>query len=196
MTTEVVNVRAATDGEQDRVVGPIVLGFAADPVLRWFFPDPHQYLDAFPQLVRAVAAPAFEHGSAFRDDSFGSGALWLPPGVEPDVQSIVELLQRTIDPGRLAPVFALFEAKGKYHSHEPHWYLHMLAVDPALQGRGLGSLLLAEGLKRVDAEHLPAYLESTNTRNVSLYERHGFEVLATVEVEGSPPMRPMLRAAR
>jgi len=196
MTTDVVTVRPAREGEQDRVVGPIVLGFAADPVLRWFFPDPHQYLEAFPQLVRAVAAPAFEHGSAYRDDSFNGGALWLPPGVEPDVASIVELLQRSIDPSRLAQVFALFEAKGKYHPHEPHWYLHMLAVDPALQARGLGSQLLTDGLKRVDADHLPAYLESTNPRNVSLYERHGFEVLAAVEVEGSPAMRPMLRAAR
>lgn len=196
MTIEVASARLATPDERDRVVGTIVLAFSTDPLLRWFFPDPHQFLDAFPQLVRAVAAPAFDHGSAYCDDSFGAGALWLGPGVEPDVESIVQLLQRTIDPDRLTQIFALFEAKGRYHPHEPHWYLHMIGVDPAQQGRGLGARLLRQTLERVDAEHLPAYLESSNPRNVSLYERHGFEVLAEVAVDGSPTMRPMLRAAR
>jgi hypothetical protein len=43
---------------------------------------------------------------------------------------------------------------------------------------------------------VPAYLESTNPRNVSFYRRHGFEVLGTIQVGSSPPLIPMLRPPR
>jgi hypothetical protein len=38
-----------------------------------------------------------------------------------------------------------------------------------------------------------AYLESSNPKNITLYERHGFELLGTIQVEASPPIFPMLR---
>jgi ribosomal protein S18 acetylase RimI-like enzyme len=72
----------------------------------------------------------------------------------------------------------------------------MLGVDPARQGLGLGSAMLKAGLARVDADHLPAYLESSNPRNVPLYERFGFEVMGVIQPEDFPPLIPMYRAAR
>ena len=47
-----------------------------------------------------------------------------------------------------------------------------------------------------DRDHAPAYLESSNPKNIPLYERHGFIVLGTIQVGTSPPIVPMLRAAR
>jgi hypothetical protein len=38
--------------------------------------------------------------------------------------------------------------------------------------------------------------ESTNPRNVPLYERHGFERLGTIQSGSSPPLFPMLRRPR
>jgi GNAT superfamily N-acetyltransferase len=60
---------------------------------------------------------------------------------------------------------------------EPHWYLPLLGVDPALQGRGAGSALLKVVLDRADSARLPAYLWTAKARNVSFYQRRGFEVL-------------------
>jgi len=57
-------------------------------------------------------------------------------------------------------------------------------------------MLMKTALERVDAEGLPAYLESSNARNVSLYERHGFEVIGEIQHGSSPSMLPMYRAAR
>ena len=45
-----------------------------------------------------------------------------------------------------------------------------------MQGRGLGSALLAFLTDRADAAGLHAYLEATNERGVTLYERFGFVV--------------------
>lgn len=45
----------------------------------------------------------------------------------------------------------------------------------------------------IDEDHLHPYLESSNPANISLYRRHGFEVIREVRVGGSPPSIPMLR---
>lgn len=55
---------------------------------------------------------------------------------------------------------------------------------------------MKHALRRVDEDRLPAYLESSNPRNISLYERHGFEVVGEIQVGKSPVMTPMIRAAR
>ena len=51
-------------------------------------------------------------------------------------------------------------------------------------------------LEIVDADHLPAYLESPNPRNVSLYERHGFRLTGEAQAGACPPVVFMARDAR
>ncbi len=51
-------------------------------------------------------------------------------------------------------------------------------------------------LARVDAERLPAYLESSNPRNIPFYERHGFEVIGRIQSGATPVVTPMLRRGR
>jgi len=90
----------------------------------------------------------------------------------------------------------VLEQIGLHHIEEPHWYLPMIGVDPSRQGQGLGSALLAHALARCDAEHMPAYLESSNPATVPLYQRHGFRVTAEIQAGASPVIYPMLRDAR
>ena len=79
---------------------------------------------------------------------------------------------------------------------EPHWYLYMVAVAPAARGRGIGGRLLGHGLKRVDAEGLPAHLESTTPGSRRLYERFGFRQVAELAGSGLPVYWAMTRPAR
>lgn len=51
-------------------------------------------------------------------------------------------------------------------------------------------------LDACDRDHAPAYLESSNPKNIPLYERHEFELLGTIQVGTSPPIFPMLRKPR
>lgn len=55
---------------------------------------------------------------------------------------------------------------------------------------------LKHALARVDEGKLPAQLESSNPRNISLYERHGFETIGEIQIGNSPVVTPMLRPAR
>jgi len=54
---------------------------------------------------------------------------------------------------------------------------------------------LKDALLRCDGEGLIAYLESSNPANISLYERHGFRVMAEIQCRDAPPLYPMLRPA-
>jgi ribosomal protein S18 acetylase RimI-like enzyme len=61
---------------------------------------------------------------------------------------------------------------------QPHWYVHMMAVRPDQQGRGLGSRLLermlAETADRVP--RLQCVLTTHLRQNLAFYQRAGFEV--------------------
>jgi GNAT superfamily N-acetyltransferase len=189
-------VRTMTLDDDAPAIDTIVLAFAADPVARWTWPDAHQYLTTMPNLVRAFGGNAFAHGTAYCTIGCAGAALWLPPGVHPDDETLDVIMQTTVSTSNRDEVSSMFEQMARYHPGEPHWYLPLIGVDPAHQGKGLGDALMTYALQYCDRDHLPAYLESTNPRNISLYRRHGFETLDTIQVGGSPPLVPMLRPAR
>ena len=147
-------------------------------------------------FVRAFGGNAFLHGGAHCTASYAGAALWLPPGVHADAARLGELMQSTASPSAQEAGSGIFEQMAKYHPDEPHWYLPLIGVDPAYQGKGHGDALMAFALDRCDRDKLPAYLESTNPRNMSLYRRHGFEALGEIQVGSSPVLVPMLRRAR
>jgi ribosomal protein S18 acetylase RimI-like enzyme len=189
-------VRTMTADDEAAAVATIALAFAADPMTRWTWPHPHQYLTAVPKFVRAFGGKAFTHGSAYGTQDRTGAALWLPPDVHPDADVLGEFIAKTASPSARADADGIFEQMGKYHPGGPHWYLPLIGVDPAHQGKGHGDALMAYALERCDRDKLPAYLESSNPRNLSLYRRHGFEALGTIQVGSSPTLVPMLRRSR
>jgi ribosomal protein S18 acetylase RimI-like enzyme len=144
--------------------------------------------------VQAFAGGAIECGTAYYIDGYRGAALWLPPDAGPDEEALVALLKESVRAADRDAVFAVFEEMGRYHPREPHWYLPLIGVAPSYQGRGYGSELMQHALLQCDRARRPAYLESSNVRNIPLYQRHGFEILGTIEIGSSPPIVPMLRA--
>ncbi|HXW04943.1 MAG TPA: N-acetyltransferase [Vicinamibacterales bacterium] len=192
----VPTVRVPSAAEEAAAVGAVVLAFSTDPMARWCWPAPHTYLATMPRFTRAFAGGAFVHGGAFCSGDFAGAALWLKPGVAPDEQTMGEIAQATVSDDIRQDLFAVMEQMGRSHPHEAHWYLPLIGVDPARQGQGYGDALMRYALEQCDRQHLPAYLESTNPRNITLYRRHGFEELGRIQVGRSPTLVPMLRPAR
>jgi ribosomal protein S18 acetylase RimI-like enzyme len=190
------DVLPAEPGHADRVLGVLTLAFATDPPTRWLFPEPDAYLRHFPTFARALGGAAIPRRTALATRDHAGVALWLAPDATPDEEALVRLIEEDVAPQKRESMAAVVEEMVRHHPQEPHWYLPMIGVEPAQQGRGRGAALLRAALQRVDADGLPAYLESTNPRNVPLYERHGFEVIGEIEVGTCPPIVPMLRRAR
>ncbi len=193
MTSTTSTIHTATQKDAGSLVTTLVLAFSSDPVARYMYPQPYQFLTHFPSFVRAFGGKAFEHGTAhFTDQQIGA-ALWFPPGVEPDEEPLVSLIQHSIAEANQAELFAVLEQMGYYHPDEPHWYLPMLGVEPTQQGKGFGSALLQHQLRQCDRNQQLAYLESSSPKNIPLYERHGFKLLGTIQEGAFPPIFPMLR---
>ena len=188
--------RIAETGEWPLLIETLVSSFDADPAVRWMYPDAQQYQRHFPAFVHAFGGRAIEHGTAYCADWYSGVALWLPPGVGPDEDALMALLEATVDERERPALFAMFEQMGSYHPTEEHWYLPLLGVEASRQGEGYGSALMKHALARCDADKRPAYLEATSRQSVPFYERHGFAQLGTIQVGESPPIFPMLRAAR
>lgn len=182
--------------QRERAIATIVSAFIADPVERWLWPEPWQYLAHFPEFVAAFANAAFGSESVSTLDGLAAVAIWIAPGAQPDGQRIVTVLRDTVAPERHDDTFAVLEQMDQAHPNGSHWYLPWLAVDPARQHAGLGGRLLDRGLRRVDADHLPAFLETPNPGTVSFYERHGFFVVGISQAGACPPVTSVLRAAR
>ncbi|HZS00118.1 MAG TPA: GNAT family N-acetyltransferase [Chloroflexota bacterium] len=186
-------IHTATTSDEERIVAVLVLAFSRDPAVRWAFPEPSRYLTYFPRFVRAFGGRAFEHGSAHYADGYVGAALWLPPDVHPDEDAMGTVFQEGAAEQAQEDVFALLEQMASYHPSEPHWYLPLIGVDPTRQGNGYGSALLQHATALCDRDGRLAYLESSNPANVPLYERHGFEVVGTIQAGSSPPFWPMVR---
>ncbi|HYC71945.1 MAG TPA: N-acetyltransferase [Opitutaceae bacterium] len=186
-------VQCISEASAEAAYATIVLAFSGDPAARWTWPQPDAYLRNMPLLARAFAARSFGLGTACGIDGFGGVALWLPPGASADEEALARLIERTAPASIQQDAATVFEKMAGFHPREPHWFLPLIGVDPARQGQRLGDALMAHALARCDAERLPAYLESSNPRNIPFYRRHGFEELGKIQVGSSPTIVPMLR---
>jgi ribosomal protein S18 acetylase RimI-like enzyme len=182
--------------DKARLMQTIVLGFSADPMARWASPDPAVYLDRRAEFFDAMGGAAFDHDTAFVADDGAAVATWLPPGVEADGERMSAIMAEQTPEGRRGEMDALFARMEEFHLAEPHWYLPLIAADPARQGQGLGTALMQAAIARIDADGRPAYLESSNPRNIPLYERFGFKIIGEIKTETSPVLTPMVRAGR
>ena len=146
----------------ERCLAALTLAFCGDPPCRWAWPDPQQYLEAFPRFARAFGGGAIDLGTAQCYEGFSGVALWLPPGAAPDDESLVKVIEDTVADERKGAMFSMFEQMDALHPQEAHWHLPLIGVDPAHQRKGIGSALLSVVLNVCDSQKVSAYLEATS----------------------------------
>lgn len=190
-------IQTVTADNRQRALQTATAAFATDPLMRWCFPEPASYLEHFPRLVDAFAGGSFDHSAAEVVHDYSGTALWVPPGVEPDEEALGTMIAETLRPEILEDFAGVMTEMENYHPKDDvTWYLAVIGVDPFYQRRGLGAALLSHKLREIDSKGLPAYLESSNPANMSLYERHGFVSMGRIQIGTSPPVHPMIREAR
>lgn len=190
-------VRHVVRADFDSLERTLADAFSDDPMIAWMYPDEAHRPAQRAQFMRAALEVGFPHGHVYATDGDAGVAIWAPPDVdlfdEAAVGALFALLAEQVG-DRAAEVGAGLMAISEHHPQdEPHFYLFVLGTGSAHQGTGIGSTLLRHVLDQCDRQGVGAYLESSNSRNVPFYERHGFRVTAEVEVSADFCARPMWR---
>ena len=197
--TETPTTAPATATTRTVVNRVLSAAFRDDPVFAWLIPDRAERREVLEPLFDTFAEGFARHEETHVVTTpylIAGVAMWAPPGaagIHPEDEAAFDERIRTIAGRNLHRFQECIGRMAEVHPHEPGWYLQFLGVDPAHQGRGLGSIALRAVLDRADAAGEPAYLEATTPRNRALYERHGFGCLAEVRLPDGPSLYSMWR---
>lgn len=191
--------RAATPKDVPAVAACLASAFYDDPLWgHWTFPDERTRARDLAVLMQLMAELGL--GEMWTDMTGGGEAitLWTPPGASLGAagQERMATVFAQLFGARAGEIHALFE---QFEAHVPegrYYHLEWWATHRDHAGRGLGTALLRENLARVDAEHFPTYLESTNPVNLARYEALGFRPVAEFAPPGGPTVTTMWREAR
>jgi ribosomal protein S18 acetylase RimI-like enzyme len=194
-------IRPARPAEAEGVAAAMARAFADDPALG-FLLGPGRREERLTRFFSAeLRVVAFPHEIVWTTDGLLGGAIWAKPGhwrvpVAASVRETPDMIG--VFGRRLGLALWTRLRMERLHRGKPEsYYLAAIGLDPAQQGRGIGSALMQPMLDRMDAEGVPAYLEASSTRSRALYERHGFETTGEIELpRGGPSIWPMWRHPR
>jgi GNAT superfamily N-acetyltransferase len=198
MNTSTDAVRKVEKADTKALASVLARAFESDPMAVHLFRDPVRRLtdveQMFQMFLEELYLPAQE---CYTLDRLQGAALWLPPGKYPSSGwQQLRLLPRFLRLFglRTPAVFRDMAYLEQMHPKEElHWYLAFLGIEPSEQGKGLGSALIRGVLTRCDAQGMPAWLETTNERNLPLYERHGFRLTSECAIPEGPHVWGMWR---
>jgi ribosomal protein S18 acetylase RimI-like enzyme len=193
MTTAQTEVARAAQGDHAKVGSALGAAFIHDPVFQWLIPadvsNRDKRLDTF--FTSMARSYLRRDKNVYSVGDGAGGALWSAPGswALPMSEVIRESIpaMRAFGTNLTRALRSQLFIESKHPKDPKHWYLGYLGVAPTQQGRGLGAAMLRAVLDDADKTATPAYLESSNERNLSLYERHGFKVVEAVKLLGSGP---------
>jgi ribosomal protein S18 acetylase RimI-like enzyme len=202
-----INTRPAQKADISGLSHALGRAFYDDPVSIWIMPDDKSRAAHLRKFFATVTRHHHLAGGgaevATDGSTIGAAALWDPPGrwKQSAREQAMMLPSFLLGFGfRLATGRKLGDLLGQmkqHHPEEPHWYLAVLGSDTIVRGKGYGHALMRSRLDRVDAEHAPAYLESSKFENIAYYQRFGFEVTGELVMpDGGPTLWPMWRAPR
>ena len=184
-----MNIRTATENDLEPLSQLLASAFHEDPFHGWFFPCSETRRAKQIQFFALTLRPRILRGAVWMTDDKSAVASWSHPDHGPNPLHFFAAGVRCLSlMGSRAPLAVWgFLKTVRRQPKERHFYLTLLAVDPPLQGRGLGSFLLGSLLTQSDTEQRPVYLEATSERNFRFYQRHGFQLMQTIQLPGHGP---------
>ena len=195
-------VQAVPLGEErgDEVAALMGRAFQDDPLFVYACPDPGDRARWLPWVFRWSTWKGFLFGQTLGTTGQLNGVVAaIGPGggefTEEDLTRFgyhqgrdavgAEAWDRAIE--RINPAFEPADAALHRAVPEPHWYLDVIAVDPVVQGRGIGGVLLRAVHARADADGMPTVLLTYQPTNLPFYSRHGYSVVCEGTAPGNGP---------
>ena len=168
--------------------------FRDAPHIAYFFPDvPRRERDSivlFEMRIRYGLLCGEVHATS---ENLEGIAVWLPSDraamtLWRQIRSGGTRLYRTVGSEAVTRMTHVAEHNDQLQRENVegrHWFLSILAVDPAHQHRGHATRLVGRMITRLDRERLACYAETTEPDVVPFYERLGFEAGTESTVPGT-----------
>ncbi|MEO8106314.1 MAG: GNAT family N-acetyltransferase [Actinomycetes bacterium] len=174
-----MNPCRATRADLDRFAETYGTAMHGDPMIRWPLPD-NTTIEAVVAMARPIVEMYLDVDAGWLVEDGLGVASWIPPSA---AARFDELEQPTRD--AIAPFTAdggirygqFWDWLAEHIPAEPCWMLDLVAVQPSVQGRGLGAALINHGLALARSDGLPAFLETSQAHHVPYYECFGFHVI-------------------
>lgn len=176
----VSRARLAKPEDLDVAAETLTAAFKDYPWTRHVIP-PQEYELRLHRLQHLYLTHAKQYGIVVVTDAIEGVLALLPPDPPAPAPEVLEQIL-TLHGDRID---RLTQTEGTPGA----WRLETLGVHPESQGRGLATALLLFGLSTAAAHGAQRIeLETSDPRNVRLYERHGFTVTSSTERPGAPPV--------
>ncbi|MBI2766939.1 MAG: GNAT family N-acetyltransferase [Chloroflexi bacterium] len=187
-----VTVRKLTRADVPHATAVMARAFDDDPVVNWFCAqDKRRAARIYNFMEIALTKLTLPYGFAYTSENIEGGAYWTPPGKWKmgmlQQLMLIPAMAKSASYRRIPAIMGGMNAIEKKHPQAPHYYLLAVGVEPESQGRNIGTQLMAPVLEICDRDRVPAYLESSKERNVSLYERNGFRVTEEMVIPNGGP---------
>jgi len=164
------------------------------PISTYAYPDELVRERYLPRFFQYILYYCIRYGEVYATSSEIEGiAAWLPSDKFPvtvwkSLRSVPLSVFLNLDISsrrRMKPVGDYIDSTHLRLASFPHWFLQVIGVDPANQGKGYARKLLSPMLARIDNEGLPCYLETHDQKDVPIYEHFGFKVMENSTVTGT-----------
>ncbi len=184
--------------------------FFDEPLMVYYLPDTSIRQQTLPIFMWILVRYSLAYGEVWTNPELDGVACWLPPGnIKLGAWGLLRASLGVFPLRLLLPVFRGVGPDGpeaiplrrkwqfltkldrtekeidRIHDEVvsgPHWYLMTLGVEPARQGQGIGSRLIAPVLQRAQDASLPCYLETMTELDVAFYRKNGFRVAREVDL--------------
>jgi hypothetical protein len=95
-------IHVAQEAERDVLLNTLMLAFSTDPCMRFLLHGSDVFTVNFNRFASAMGGAAFAEGSAYLSGDGAVAARWLPPGVQPDSDTLGDMIGALGAPERLA----------------------------------------------------------------------------------------------
>lgn len=175
-------------------------GFIDDPSFTFIFGENANKFPALNAFFELFATDAMERGEIIIAPEEQGACIWYPAEVEIFNQQFERILAEIIstvshfcDSESGKRFEKLIQKVGVSEPKVRHCEVLFIALKPEARGKGIGESLLKPVLNYADAKKFGCYLVSSNSRNISFYERYGFQQFCPIQISDCYSMTGMWR---
>jgi ribosomal protein S18 acetylase RimI-like enzyme len=183
-----------------KVANVLAQCFIDDPSFVLVFGETPNKLNALNAFFESFVADAMQRGEIIIAPEEQGACVWYPAEVEIFNEKFEQTLVEIVS---IVSHFAgeesgkrfehLIQKVGAHEPKQPHCEVFFIGLKPSARGKGIGKSLLKPILDYADIRQVGCYLVSSNIRNISFYERHGFQKFCPIEISDSYSMTGMWR---